>query len=257
MEKETLIHLSTIVSLIKRQIRMRVNGLYIAFGTVSAVVFLLLIAKLFPSGFYSEEEFLSMVFPSIFIGGLIFTSKIFSELNNQRTSMFYITLPASTLEKLLASWFLTSFLFLGFSIILAYVINIVVSLFSGMFFSTEILIVNLFSLNALKFYAAYLFFNTIFILGAVTFRRNNFLRTVFAMTLFVLIAGTMAIISAGLFFGDMLFSGYFENMTITSESYMMCSHNSTTGSIIHAFIYLILTGFLLTVAFFKLKERQV
>ncbi len=99
--------ISRLSKFIQRQAVLNAPPMLIAAG---AIFGMLLVVSIL-TGYYGPENmeglkaFFLVVF---FFGGFILTSSIFSELHTPHKSYFYLTLPVSTLEKVVGSWILTS-----------------------------------------------------------------------------------------------------------------------------------------------------
>ena len=185
----------------------------------------------------------------MFISGLIFTSQVFIELHDPKKSYAYILLPVSNLEKLVGSWIISGPLYiLGFSM-LVFIIQLIASLVTAHYEN----VFGVFSNAYFKAISAYFILHSIFFLGAVWFRKNNFLKTVFSIFLFLASVAVFSVCVFGLFFngfekpnqdfGDHITAGF---------GYWDLLH-----SIAKVVVCYMLPLFLLVVSYFRLKERQV
>ena len=132
---------------------------------------------------YSEESRLALLmqveaiqaalgFPMVTLG-LWATSRIFSSIHNPSQNLGYLTLPASSLEKWIASWLLTGpILAFGF-ILLYFILSIGFCLSIG---HPEIISTFL-SIKIFSLILNYLYLQPIFLIGAVFFRKNQFTKT--------------------------------------------------------------------------------
>lgn len=179
----------------------------------------------------------------LFIGGYMFTSKVFTELKSPQKSYAYLTLPVSNLEKLLVAWFLTAPLFITIYscfLILILLINNVVS-------SEYMVLSDIFNKQYFRETGVYLATQPIFLLGACYFKKNNFFKTILAI--FISSLGLLAITaSVGfLLFHDQSFQG---NINL-EFGYDLSSAFVKTSML--TFLGL----FFLLVTYFKLKEREI
>jgi hypothetical protein len=230
---------------IQRQAALNAPPLLIAAG---AVFGLLLIVSIL-TGYYGPENmgglliFFIVVF---FLGGFILTSNIFSELHTPQKSYFYLTLPVSTLEKMVGSWILTSPLYILVFSVVGYLIYLIPTVMVGDSYPVP----RFFNRDYFRVIGSYLVIQTLFFLGAAYFRKYNFLKTLLSVFLFQIAIGLYTALLVWLLFNgsvndrdlDSGFKGVIEN---------------TVPRIAHIFFWYILGPFLLIVSYFSLKEREV
>lgn len=115
------------------------------------------------------------------VGGLILTSGIFSELHKPEKSIQFLTLPASSTEKFLSGWFITTVAFIIISICAYYIAFTLTILLAKWWFDADIVMKSLSSFGAWNGLRAYLIIHTVFLFGAIYFRGKNFFKTVFSL----------------------------------------------------------------------------
>jgi hypothetical protein len=130
---------------------------------------------------------------ALIVGGFILSSLAFSDLTNSLKRQHYLTLPASTLEKFLSMWLLTS---VGWIVLLTIVYTVyafVANLIAPVFFSHVTF--GAFAplgeapLETMKYYFV---FQGIFLVGAAHFQGYVFPKTIFTLILFAALCGTIA-----------------------------------------------------------------
>lgn len=181
------------------------------------------------------------------LGGLIITSSIFNELHNTGSASQLFTLPASTFEKLSAAWFLSYLCYTVIAIILIVLIHFILGL------STDIPNSAINStrsdIDLFSQILSYTTYHSVFLLGAVYFRKNNFVKTALSIILFFLSLGIIFII---VFFvsGAQSFSGQINAKTIFGFS---------AGSVLvfRVIISIAITAMFLFFSYIRLKNRQV
>ena len=197
--------------------------------------------------------FLGVIMPYFFAGGYVFTSTIFSELRTSHRGYLYLTLPASTFEKLAVSWFITSVLYVIAAIIVMFAINALLMIVAIAFSSSHVPLFNLFDPSILKTYAVYMVTQPIFILGAIYFRRVNFLKTLLSLFVIGIAISIYTSLAARLIifpdFDGMQFGNMPENCLDFFEN--------TFAPIITNLFWFCTAPFFLIVSYFRLKERQV
>lgn len=238
----------------KRQLYLNKNSLFIAFA---AIVGLLLIITVLTFYFNRGEpnDLNSLYLVVMYFGGFIFSSRIFDELQSPEKAAYYLTLPVANAERLIVSWLLTAPLFVAFSMITIFLLNTIGLLVGGYpDFATQMSW--LYKQEFWTAIAVYMVIQPVFMLGALTFRKYNVLKTLLALFLLqvglIFYTGLVGWISLGMPFSEM--EGF--NGTNLSPS-MMGFFENTMPVILHLLFWYMLAPFMLVVSFFKLKERQV
>jgi len=229
-----------------RQASMNIVPSLIGIGAIFGIQ---LLVSLFAAYFFPTQitSLISLYLFIFVISGIVYTSGIFQELNSAERGYAFLTLPVSTLEKMLGSWLLSSPLF-----ILVYFL--LISLIYGL--STLVAhdmssFTALFSQRTGNAIGGYLIAQTIFFLGACTFKKNSLLKTL--LSLFLIGVGLsicMAICAWFLFRGGIGTGGTF---TWGVADFSGAGFNKT----VHNIFLALLAPFLLLVSYFKLKEREV
>lgn len=172
------------------------------------------------SGHHTE-----MFAPLLLIGGFIFTSTSFKELHRKETNQNYLLIPASPLEKVLAGLLRSS---LGWVIFVAlwYGVFTLISLaFGELILGRHFPLTSPLNRRMLEVYANYLVLQSLFLVGAVYFRKNNFFKTIFSMFLFMIVFSVVIV-----FFFRIVFASYF-------EGFMMIEENTLFGPMMEIFLY--------------------
>ncbi|MCC9168044.1 hypothetical protein [Pontibacter harenae] len=234
---------------INRQLYMNMGALGISVAAVAGT--LLMISALF--AYFNPGEVGTLIglrnlyLVVFFVGGYIFTSSVFNEMNSPQKSFTFLTLPVSTAERLVGAWFISSpvyiVVFAVFMVLLAF-ISCLIAKAPGVFPS-------LFDKTVLRVVQVFLVTQTIFFVGACTFKGHNFLKTLLSL---FLIAAVVGAYSSGLVYT--LFQGHGVGPHNLSKEFEDSAEYIFTKIIPFIFWYL-LAPFLLVVSFFKLKERQV
>ncbi len=178
-----------------------------------------------------------------FLSGIVHTSRTFQELNSQEKAYSFLTLPASTLEKMLGSWLLSSPLFIftyGLFTLLVYGLAVLVA-------RNPDALGALCNAHTLRSIGIYLVVQTIFFLGACTFKKNNLLKTLLALFLFGVCVMVFVLTSSLLLARGISFDFSFNSEDI----------DFGPAKIIHRLFLALLGPFMLLVSYFKLKEREV
>lgn len=235
--------------IIKRHVNMNYKEIFIGFGVAFLSLFLLVTLFVYFKKYLDPHFFISVANNLVFIGGLISTSMLFKELHNPLKAHSYILLPASTNEKFTAYWLLSSVIYLSVSIALLFVLNVLVSGLSLLLFDIPFVVINLFDGLAGKLIPSYLITHSVFFLGAIWFRNNNFLKTILTVAIsFIIISIVVLLAVYSIFQLDMSFGGSY-NLNFIMGEY---GNSSVFGWILSLSVPVFLT-----VAYFKLKEKQI
>jgi hypothetical protein len=247
--------LKRIYYLMVRQGRLSYPPLLIGTGAIAGLLIIIFTLVQFGENYtFTDMEFFSSFLPFVFLGGTVFTSAIFYETNSPNRGYLYLTLPASTLEKLIASWLLTSIIFIVYAIVALFVSNIIISSLSVLFTSREFHIANFFAPWVMRNYMIYLIIQPIFFLGAIYFKRLNFLKTYFALFLVFVAILIYTAIAARLILFNNIRDMHFDD-SVSPSIKMFVEHVIVPAS--KFFFWYCMAPFFLIVSYFRLKERQV
>lgn len=255
--------LKRFVIFLKRQLVVNNRSWLIELGGLTGILLFLTIVQWVTNYDYQFNFFRNVAILSFFAGGIGLTSKSFSELRSPAKALLYMNSPASVFEKLLTNWLIRA---IGFAIIM-YVIIFIMSIVCGAL-SEAILgsswqTFDLFAVKNLKIAGHFLVWQSIFLFGAVYFKNNNLIKTLFSL------------IGIGLFFSlwtGLIGAGVKElygieslQMRISSEVAANQSPNGNTSAffnfintleIVFKWVYVAIAPFFLLVTYFHLKERE-
>jgi hypothetical protein len=255
MNENSIFDINRIQLLLIRQLRLNTQSLFIGFGAITGVLtFILSLVVIFGSDPVYFNLFFGLTLPFLFLGGYIFTSTIFSELRTSHRGYLFLTLPASTLEKLLVSWLISSIMYMIVSIIALFVINVLIIGVALIFNAHPVTLFNLFDPDLLKIYGIFLVTQPIFLLGAIYFRGANFLKTLLALFVLQLIISFYTAIAARLIVFHDFSSIHFDN---NSPEGIKTFIENTFVPVVKVLFWYCMAPFFLVVSYFRLKERQV
>jgi len=255
MNGNSYFDINRIKFLLIRQLRFSTQTLLIGFGAVvGLIVFILSMSVIFRNTGLESSAFFGLVMPFFFAGGYVFTSTIFSELKTSHRGYLYLTLPASTLEKLLVSWLITSVLYIAASIVVMFVINLLLMTVAIIFSSNPVPLFNLFDPSVLKVYAIYLVTQSVFVLGAIYFRSVNFLKTILSLFVIILIIAIYSSLAARLIVFHNFYSMHFgDDLPESMKDFFV----NIFAPAMKVLFWYCLAPFFLIVSYFRLKEREV
>ena len=254
METNNTFNVPRLYLLIRRQVFSHGKSLLIAFAGVSG--FLLFISIL--TAYFSPDQLSglrNLYLTVMFISGYIFTSNSFNELHQIQKSYSYLTLPVSTTERLAGNWLITAIIFPVISVLVMTIIIFLANLVTRVTIDMAP-IQGIFSASTFQAIKVYVITHSIFLLGATYFRKNNFLKTLLALFVIMLIINLYAgLLGWGLFnefkTGSWVFN---ENEISPAMQHLFTQQIPKIASFI--FHYLMLPFFLIT-TWFSIRERQV
>lgn len=197
-------------------------------GFLSIAGFLLVIAILpFLSNMFTVQQpgFPAVREPAIFfyvLGGLILTSLIFNEIHTPTKAFQFLTLPSTTFEKLAAAWFSATIIYTVAAMAGIFILSILIETIKGINTGTwtPFAIFNPFTSEILDTVLIFFFYQSIFLLGAVYFQKNNFLKTFLVIVVFSL--GFLFFVNmAILIFGLTLGNEFFLNIQLGAQSWFV------------------------------------
>ncbi|MFO8234240.1 MAG: hypothetical protein R6U04_02375 [Bacteroidales bacterium] len=254
MKTNNYLTISRLYYLIQRDIKTNLRPYLIGIVAIAGLLLLILVIDSYFRKSLDYEPFVSTFLMIFTIGGLVFTSRIFSELHHPEKSYYYLTLPASALEKLVAQWLLSAPIMIIVSYIGVHVVAFLGGILSSALFQIDFHWLSLTEYASSDTWIDYLIIHSIFFLGAVAFRNHNFIKTLLS----IFIIGFVIIIFIGgmayfLFSGEELQKG---DMWIQFGDLFGLPANSL-NTLLEIVLQYILAPFFLIVSYFKLKERQV
>ncbi|WP_017733069.1 hypothetical protein [Nafulsella turpanensis] len=229
--------------LIKRQLTVFQQPLLtvVKFGLIALLTPVIIRAFIEPDDLAGLQAY--FLFAYLF-GGFILTSHVFKELHSPHQSYFFLTLPASALEKLLGAWLLTVPLYS-----LVYIVASFIVFFTGHLITGETFAFASFFNGFGEAVLGYLAIQPIFLWGAAYFRKNNFLKTVgsvFALGICLTIFTTILI---------RLIIGY-TMITFTAHGEGSSLPSGMFENYVEIFFWA-LGPYMLLTTYFTLKERQL
>ena len=183
------------------------------------------------------------------LGGLILTSMIFNEIHSPTKAFQFLTLPSTTFEKLIAACFTGSVVYTVVSMIAIVALSVLVEVIKGVNLGiwTPFNIFNPFAPDVISSILGFFFYQSIFLLGAVYFKKNNFIKTLLIVIVFVL--GTLFVLNIGLLiFGLSQNQEFFLNIQLDAQRWF---------AVLKYTLGIGLTIFFIWLSYLQLKNKQV
>jgi hypothetical protein len=254
MEKINQFSLQRFLLLMQRYLSFNHKTLLIGFGAISGIIIVVGIIMAYNSvGYFHIQPLVSFGQVLIFVAGLAITSNAYKEIHTPARSLFYLTLPATTSEKLFSNWFLTSLVYIIVANLVLMLVILIVNLIGMMFWSLPLNIFNPLSQENIRIMSVYMVIHSIFFLGSLAFRKNNMLKTILSLFVVSMAINLIMILFAWILFRQVGF--HYQPDTINSGLQTIIAQ--TLPKVAEIMFYALIIPFCLLVSYFKLKEREV
>jgi hypothetical protein len=255
VNKNNIFSIKRLLLLIKRQVFGNITGLIIAFASFGGM--LLVVSVL--TGFFNPEGIRGLwplYFVALFMGGYVFSSNIFSELNSPQRSITFLTLPVSNLERLAMAWLLTAIMYSIFALTGIALVFLLTHLIVGIPLAAESFSAT-WTWDGLNTVLIYVITQSVFLFGAIYFRRLNFFKTILSIFVIQSVLGLIVTIAFFLIFGTFNFESYIGIQKTSLSSGLENFFRETLPDIMEFAFYYLMIPFFLILTWFGIKERQV
>jgi hypothetical protein len=254
MEKINQFSMQRFMLLMKRYLMFNHKTLLIGLGAIAGTLMVIgLLQVVITRGNFNLSALLTTGQIFVFVSGLILTSLSYNEIHVSARSQFYLTLPATTAEKLFSTWLITSIVYIVVANILLSLVLLLTNAIAAVGWGSPISFFNPFTYSNLTMMGSYLVAQSIFFLGALYFRQNNFLKTLLSLFVLSMVLNIIAVTIMYLLFGRTgVHGGDFEMMNPGLFGFLR-GYGTLMVRTFSAAVVL----FCLTVSYFKLKEREV
>ncbi len=254
METSNFFNLKRLYLLLRRQLISNSKSLLIAFGGVAGtlLVISLLVAYFEPQ---ATAGLITGYIVVLFIGGYIFSSNIFNELHQYQKSYAFLTLPVSTTERLAGAWLLTGILYPVVAVLSIGLIVFLANLIMHLNFDLAPFR-SIFSENHITALKVYVVTQSLFLLGAAYFRKNNFLKTLLAVFVFLSIINIYSSLLGWALFNNFFTDGIVSDGQVMAPGMEKLFTKQIPAVAKFAFWYLTIPFFLIS-SWFAIKEREV
>lgn len=124
--------------------------------------------------------------------GLLFSGQAFPELHDKTRNESYLLIPASSLEKTLARLFISTVGLVAYLFVFMFLVSVISEILKVLILDQRNPFFNPFTSPIWEVIFLYLFFQSIFFLGAAWFRKLHIVNTVIVLTLFALLGSLVA-----------------------------------------------------------------
>ncbi|MEO9806043.1 MAG: hypothetical protein ABJF04_22480 [Reichenbachiella sp.] len=191
MQLKNYFDINRFLKLLRLELFRSLRGIFIAFEITFGMLFFvgLLLSIILDDSMVFFEHGTGYAF-TLIIGGFVLTSLSFNDLSDSLKSYSYLTLPASSFEKFLCMWLLTS---IGWVVLYSftYYIYTLAANPIGLMIDGNMKFENFdplseFAVSTMKYYFV---LQGIFLVGAAHFKGYVFPKTVFVLILLAIVAG--------------------------------------------------------------------
>lgn len=260
MEQNNIFSFSRFVGYIKRHYLLNYKSLIITLAAVAGFVAVIAALASFGQKNYNFQLFSNLYYTVMFIVGCILTSSVFSELHKPERAVYYLTLPVSNFEKLLANWLSTTIVYLFLGLITFYISYFMSNLLAYWWVESPMKVENIFQTNFLEVCKAYMVVHVIFFFGALYFKGYNFLKTILVLVALIVVYSFYQSMLNTLLFQDLILAlvkgADINEAVIISPELEKFAENVLKPFLIWGF-YLITPVYFLTLSYIRIKEREV
>jgi hypothetical protein len=195
--KTTTFRLERFFNVLKRDLFFQYKGAIITISIILGIYFLAELISFATSG--STEVF--MFVNGLFIAGIIATSVSFNEFHDKTTGVSALSYPASTAEKFLSKWSITTVVYIVAALVIYFVFSAFMKGVFTLIFGHGPSLFNPLDFRIWQALAGYLWVHSVFFFGAAFFKKAAFIKTLLA----VILTAIVIAIFAGLVVGAMFF----------------------------------------------------
>jgi hypothetical protein len=253
MNTSSVFSLQRFYLVLRRHMMYNQKTLLVSFAAAGAFLLVVSFLNTFASrGVFSIEIFSILGMVLFFVGGYLVSSRVFNELHTPARGQFFLTLPASNLEKLATAWLVSAPLYAITALLGLTLLSLLATLLNALAFGSEFVVFNPLTKSVIYMAGIYLVTQSIFLLGAVYFRKNNFMKTLLALFVIQAVISTVLSLVFYLMFGR----GGFQ---VTGEEMMVFPVFITDWlpRIMKIVFWGLMAPFFLVVSYVRLKEREV
>jgi len=193
-------------------------------------------------------------------GGFIVTARAFQELDDVKTAGAWLMLPASTFEKFISRLFLTSFGYVAGSILVYFLVVSISKGFNQIVFGFSPPLFNPFEPWIRSNAGLYLVLQSMFLVGAVYFRRFAYVKTILFLSLLSLAFSIGCLVMFKWILGDNIRAVLTGEIQISWDLLSMQWAGQVSDTLklcLRIGFWFVLTPLCYVIAFFRLREIEV
>lgn len=228
------------------------------FAAGAALLTLMLIAIANTTQDNTWIDFHNTWFPITLLGGgFVFSSIAFNQLNTKPSKQFYLSLPASTLEKFSVKWLITALFYPTALVVIYQVFAWLITMYAQSLSFAEMNAFQPLSAANVKFVKLYIVLQSIFLLGAIAFQKYSIFKTLFTLLLASMFIGLFTFLCVRIVFAE-YWSGWqpIGPEPMPNQAFMDWMEFSLTR-IMENLFWWVFAPLVLFIGFLKLKEKEV
>ena len=208
-------NLERFFNVFKRDLFFQYKGAIITISTILGIYFLVELISYAASGSTDVILFAN----GLFIAGIIASSMSFNEFHDKTKSTASLTYPASTAEKFLSKWSITTVVYILAALIIYFIFSALMKGVITLIFGDGPGLFNPLDIHIWQVIAGYLWVHSIFFFGAAFFKKAAFIKTLLAVILTAIVISLFAGLVAGaMFFGvirDVIINAAWGNFSLS------------------------------------------
>jgi hypothetical protein len=255
MGKNNVFNPKRFCQLLRNDIFKQYRTILVSAGAIVGVLLAIILLSHNSSQYWNfHEVFYPLV---LFIGGFIITSLSFTDLHHPQKSYIFLTLPCSIFEKFISKLFLTSIGYIIGSSLLYYLFSVIARGVSNLLFGEAFMLFNPFDQTIIHSMKVYLVTQSIIFFGAVYFKKNHLVKTIFSVFLFSIIMSLFTGLIIRIVFEPYFEITHFEFFSNAGFNHQLESFFENFVKAIEIFFWWIMTPYFWIVSFLRLKETEV
>jgi hypothetical protein len=221
-------------------------------GALFSFIFILFLFKGFFSKYLTQNYYDKIFFITLIISGAYFTSHIFKNIHKRYLCHDWLMTPASNLEKFIEKILVSIFLYpLVFSL-LFFLLTIISYLSFPNTLNAKVQIFNLFRTDILMTVLNAVIINSCFLPGSLYFKKNNFIKSVFSISVLFIICIIVSVLT-----GKFIFQNYGLNIHFEHSDFIFFKDSlGLVFTFIKYFYYIGLAPLCWIITFKKLEKIQ-
>ncbi len=260
MNRDNIFNPRRFLLLFKKEILQGYKPMLITIGAVIGAALFILLLSTRGEGYVQVQQ--GLFLPLLWLGGLISTGMAFKEAHTAHQIHSWLMTPASRLEKFLQKLLMTTLFFILALIVTFFLATVLNSLVYLLVFKRAVPLFNPFQRWVWINIGHYLIVQSLFFLGAVWFRKYNFIKTVLTINILL----TLLAIVTGVF-AYLIFRGPVREAVAGNPSYFVMAGqiiiqkfgalNPYMIGALKVFYFGLLAPFFWLVSWFRMREIEV
>jgi hypothetical protein len=240
------------------------NRSFFLISAVTIMGVLLLLSSIGIIGQNNNPVFYSSIYiPVLFICGFSITEKHFKDFHNEVRGMAWMTLPASQLEKFSSHVFFLLIVFAAGIMSLFFFTSLISEGINQMLLGSSHKIFNPFTEKVLSATYTYFILQSLFMLGAIYFKKSPIIKTILSLILYVFVFVIIVGVSMKIIFGGSAWNFIFAGNPVTNVAELAYENDtlvkiwSVIGSATHIAFRYLLAPLCWVIGYIRLREKEI